>query len=160
MTMTAMAASVIFLSTWLFRIPIGGGYVHLGDSAAYLFAVILGPEAVIAAAFGEMLSDIASGYAVYAPFTFLIKSLMVLPFVFAAGKGSEEMDLKKIIAAVSAGIINVSGYFLADLIVAGNYAAVDIISNSVQSFASAAAFVLLYAAFSRSGLFFRIRKKR
>ena len=49
------------------------GYVNLGDCAVPLSAWILGPVyGGVAAGVGSMLADLLSGYAHYAPGTFLI----------------------------------------------------------------------------------------
>jgi len=74
-------AAIIFLLTFLVHVPIpgGGGYIHPGDAAIYLGAFLLGPlYGALAAGVGSMLSDLAAGYVIYAPVTFIIKALMAL----------------------------------------------------------------------------------
>ena len=52
------------------------GYIHLGDTLVYLCGILLGPlTGGISAAIGSTLADLFSGYAVYAPVTFVIKFL-------------------------------------------------------------------------------------
>ena len=55
------------------------GYVNLGDCAVLLSAWVLGPVyGGVAAGTGSMLADLFSGYAHYAPGTFLIKLCMAV----------------------------------------------------------------------------------
>ena len=80
---TAMLAAMVFGLTML-HIPIGaGGYIHIGDAAIYLAALLIGgPWAFLAAAIGAAVADIASGFAAYAIPSVIIKVLIALPFVF------------------------------------------------------------------------------
>ena len=68
----------------LIRIPTPlKGYINLGDAIVLLCAFLLPPSyAFFAAGIGSMLADIFSGYAVYAPATFIIKGLMALAAYF------------------------------------------------------------------------------
>lgn len=80
-TYAAISASIVFVITRLVVIPIGtgGAYLNFGDIAIYVAAYLLGgPIAAAAAAVGSSLSDLTTGYLVYAPATFFIKGLMGL----------------------------------------------------------------------------------
>jgi Predicted membrane protein len=69
-------AALIFICTAFFNIPLGFGYVHLGDGIIFAASSILGPIASFSAAVGSSLADLASGFNIYAPVTFFIKGIM------------------------------------------------------------------------------------
>ncbi|MCL2493423.1 MAG: ECF transporter S component [Clostridiales bacterium] len=80
-TMTAASAAVIFVVTFMIRIPVpgGGGYLNIGDAPVYLAAYLLGgPYGAVAAAVGSALSDLSGGFVVYMIPTALIKGAMGL----------------------------------------------------------------------------------
>ena len=81
-TITAMFAALITITTAFIKIPSPLGYSHAGDSVIYLAASILpGPYGIIAASVGGALADIISGYAHWALPTAIIKALKAVPFV-------------------------------------------------------------------------------
>lgn len=68
MVLTGLFAALICLTTaFILHIPVGNGYIHLGDSFIYLAACVLPmPYGIIAAALGGSMADLLSGYAIYA----------------------------------------------------------------------------------------------
>ena len=75
------AAAVTALTMVHLPLPSEAGYVHIGDSMIYLAASFLpAPYALVAAAIGGALADMAFGYFNWMPFTFVIKALNVVPF--------------------------------------------------------------------------------
>jgi len=111
LTMTAMMAAVIFVVTYLVRIPMpvaSGGYINIGDTAVYIAASLLGgPAGMISAAVGSALADLTAGYVVYIIPTIVVKGLMGL----VCGKLMERAGFARfILAAVIGGAIMVAGY--------------------------------------------------
>lgn len=79
MSLTALFAALILVSTAYAKIPIGFGYVHVGDIFIMTGAFFLPPVyAVLSAAIGSMLADLIAGYVIYMPVTFFVKGLMAL----------------------------------------------------------------------------------
>lgn len=75
---TALFTALVFLATFVPHIPIPLGYAHLGDAVIFLLAFLFGRrEAVIAACLGSMLSDLLSGFPLWAVPTLIIKAGMV-----------------------------------------------------------------------------------
>jgi len=107
--------AVVFVATRLIQVPIPGGYVHLGDSMIYFSAFTFGPlTGGVAGAFGATLADLTSGYANYAPATFIIHGAEgVLAGLIAWRAGVWRM----IAAAIVGGLVIVGGYFLYDFFV-------------------------------------------
>ena len=85
----AMMAAMTVIATMVITIPTaGGGYVNIGDALVILSGWLLGgPYGALAAGIGSALADVLSGYAVYAPATFVIKAELIMLagyFVFEA----------------------------------------------------------------------------
>ena len=118
LTMTALMAAVIFVLTFLVRVPIGGsgGYVNIGDAGVYVAASLLGgPAGMIAAAIGSALADLSVGAAMYILPTAIVKGLMGLVCGIIMRRAGFAPFLA---ASVTGGAIMVSGYFAADIVIA------------------------------------------
>ena len=143
----AIFAALAFVGTYFAKVPVNptGGYIHIGDVFIFLAAVILPlPYAMGAAAIGASLADIIGGYAVWSPWTFFIKAIMVLVFVLIYRKNDNLFF--KIIALLASAVISLSGYYLAEFVLYGNPwvpFAVSMPMNVLQSTASSIVFVLL-----------------
>ena len=92
------------------------GYVNLGDCAVLLSAWVLGPVyGRVAAGTGSMLADLFSGYAHYAPGTFLIKLCMAvaaaLIFRFLRNRPASKLLLAQGASGLVAEAVMVAGYF-------------------------------------------------
>lgn len=137
LTMAGLMAALICVLTMFPHIPIpaGSGYIHLGDGMILLAAMLLGPLAIPAAAVGSMLADIFSGFALYAPATFVIKGLVALVAWLLYHKGN---ILRTVVAFIAAETAMVAGYFTFEWFVAREYAVVDILGNSIQAISGVA----------------------
>ncbi|ADU28217.1 TIGR04002 family protein [Ethanoligenens harbinense] len=150
---TALFLALTFLVTsYLLHIPVPatGGYVHLGDTLLYLAASLLpAPFAVVAGGIGEALSDALTGSLIYAPFTLVIKSLMVLCFT---SKRTTILGKRNTAAIFTAGGICVAGYYLTEVILLGNFVSplAEIPANLIQAAASGAIYLIVGAAFDRA----------
>ena len=80
LVLAAVFAALSCVATMLIQIPSPmNGYVNMGDCFVLLGALFLGPVwGALAGGLGSMLADLFTGYAHYAPGTFLIKALMAL----------------------------------------------------------------------------------
>ncbi len=148
-TEAAMAAAVVFLVTWMVKLPIpGGGYINLGDTVIYITAFLFGgPTAAAAAALGSALADLAAGYVIYAPATFLIKGVIGL---FAGFLCSGKRFPVFLLACVLGGAVMTGGYALYELaFFDGAYALLNIPYNLIQWAGSVAIAALLYPALIR-----------
>ena len=143
-TYAAIAAAIVFVATWVFKIPIPGtqGYINLGDSMISLSAFLLGPLAAVAAGIGSAFADLAGGYAVYIPATFIIKGLMGLIFGLLIKKRTLA---RYAFSCVIIGFIMVSGYVLYEICLFGfAYAVTSIPYNLAQVGGNVAAALVLY----------------
>lgn len=106
------------------KLPImgNGGLIHLGNVPLFIAALVYGKKTgAIAGAFGMGFFDLISGWAAWAPFTFIIVGTMG----FLAGLISEKVpgkrELVNTLAVVVALIIKVVGYYFVEVILYGNW---------------------------------------
>lgn len=152
-TAALLAAAVTIMTAFIFHIPVGanGGYIHFGDAIIYLAATLLPlPYAAAVGAIGGGMADLLTAPA-WAPATILIKALLVLPFT---SRGDRFLCRRNVGAVFAAGIITIVGYYLADGILFGGWAAlvISVTGNLVQAVGSAAIYLVLAAALDKVGL--------
>lgn len=150
-TATGVFAAAIFVTTYLIKVPVPSGYIHLGDALIYVSAGLLGgPWAMLAGAIGAGIADIVGGYAMYAPATIIIKALLVVPFMLVYKKNNKLFSFKSVLMTIVAGIITVGGYYIADLIIDKAFALADIPGNVIQAVGSAVVFAVLAFALDKT----------
>lgn len=151
LTTTALMAAVIFVFTYMLRIPMpiaSGGYLNIGDTAVYVAAALLGgPAGCISAAIGSALADLASGYVVYVLPTLVVKGLMGL----VCGKLMERIGFTRfVLAAILGGAIMAGGYAAFETALFNvNQAIASAPFNIVQWVCGVAAAAALYPVVSR-----------
>jgi uncharacterized repeat protein (TIGR04002 family) len=107
-TLSAMIAALTFAATFLIKIPLVVGYVHIGDGLVFLAAALLpAPYAVVATAIGVSLADLCSGYVIYIPITALIRILTVLAF----SRKKSPLSVRNIIGLIISILICAVGYW-------------------------------------------------
>ena len=135
-----------------------GQYIHFGDAIIFIASCLLPfPLGPIAGLLGGALADILTGYSFWAPFTAIIKFVMVLPF---SSKSLNILSKTNFLKVLLAETISTVGYFLSTIAVIyfglGQYsnaktgikdliyfAAVDsILSSLIQSLISIVAFCI------------------
>ena len=159
-TMTGIFMSMIVVAIlYIFHIPIGNsqGYVHLGDAFIYLAAATLPtPYALVAAAIGGAAADIIGGAAVWALPTAIIKGVSVLFF-----DCRDKMFCKRNVIAVGlSGLVCVAGYYLAEVVLVGNFISpiASVPMNLLQALANGAAFVFVALALDKTGVVSKFKK--
>ncbi|MDE5995655.1 MAG: TIGR04002 family protein, partial [Eubacterium sp.] len=158
LTTTALFTALITVGTAVIRIPVGNGYAHFGDSMIYLASCILpGPCAIFAASAGAAIVDLATGFAIYAPATIIIKALNALPFVLMRiylkkkKKDDKILNLQICFMLVPTTLVTLFGYFIAEYIMFGQeFAFASVFAGGwIQPVGSLAVFVILAAALDR-----------
>lgn len=125
-TFTGLFAALIFIFTFTFKIPSisGLGYAHLGDMFIIISVWMLGRKhAPLAAGIGAALADIASGFAIWALPTFMIKFIMASIIGIIAEKILEEKYMGYLIGTIVGGLVHIAGYLLAWIVIGGGMAA-------------------------------------
>lgn len=164
---TAMMTAMVMIATTFFKIPNAMGYIHLGDGFVLLAAIILPKKyACFAGGVGAGLADIYGGYAVWAPWTLVIKIVMVLIvqlfFDFLMKRASNGKHIAKIagipfaelFAYVLAVLWTVSGYYVAQGFISGNWVApiADVPGNVLQASVGAVITILVSVALGKTAL--------
>lgn len=111
---SGVMAALVAIATALVQIPNPAtrGYLNLGDVMIFVSALVFGPVVGgFAGSVGSSLSDVATGYALYAPSTFLVKGAEGI----IAGLISNRKNVwRDILAVAIGGGEMVAGYFLAE----------------------------------------------
>lgn len=150
----ALFAALCCVSTLLITVPLPNGYFNTGDVFVLLSGWFLGPlYGAIAAAVGSALADVWSGFALYAPATFLIKGLnaalawfVVLLIKKVIKKDSLDF-ISRIAGAIAGETVMVLGYFLFEIVLYGVAgAAASLIGNTLQGVCCATLAVILFSA--------------
>lgn len=118
--LSALMIALVFLATRFTTIPLAVGYFNIGDVAIMTAAILLGKySGFLAGSIGSCLADIASGYMIYAPITFVVKGIegFIAGLLAAPGEGHRQGDVQRVVAVVAAAIVMVAGYFFAELYV-------------------------------------------
>lgn len=137
LTITALfiALTYVFTAFINVRLPIAanGGLIHLGNVPLFLCAILFGKKSgAIAGGVGMGLFDLLSGWTAWAPFTFVIVAVMG----FAVGAITEKRHGFgwNVLAIAVAAVIKVVGYYIAEIVIYGNWIApmASIPGNLVQ----------------------------
>ena len=138
-TITALSAALIFLFTWVVRVPgpITGGLVHMGNVPFFVASIVYGPYVgAIAGAIGMGMFDIFSGYIAWAPITVI--TCLIMGYVL--GNVTKRFNTKNlIIGFVLMVVIKVLGYYFGEAIMYKSFVApfASIPGNIVQILLSA-----------------------
>jgi len=138
---TGLFSALIFIGTFIFKVPTGIGYIHLGDGFIFVASMILPlPYAMAAAAIGGGLADLISGYAIWIPATVIIKVLSTLIF---SAKTRKLLCVRNGIAMLFGAAVNIIGYYLYGSLIQGNLIAclAEIPLNFIQEVAGGVIFV-------------------
>ncbi len=153
----ALFSALTFVGTQFIRVPLPFGYFNFSDFFVILTGIVIGgPYAIVSAAIGSALADIISGYAIYAPATFIIKSLMVASVIWILKRNRKKYAY--LVGACVAELIMVFGYYLYDSILysfAG--ALVSLSGNLIQAVAGLVSSAVVITWFQRTGFMNRMK---
>lgn len=128
MVETGLLTALVFVATSFIniRLPIAasGGLVHLGTAMLVIASVVFGKEkGAIAGAVGMTIFDLSSGWALWAPFTFVIRGIMgyVLGAISYSNNKNGDNIIINIIAVILSGAWMIAGYYLTEVILYGNW---------------------------------------
>ncbi len=138
MTITALFTALVCVATLIIQIPVPAtnGYIHPGDALIFVAAVFLGARyGLVAGGLGSALADLISGYAFWAPWTFIIKAVMGLAVgSIARYERGKLFTLRNVLAMLCGVCIMVVGYLLVSSTMQGGWAAAitSVPANIVQ----------------------------
>lgn len=153
--MTALMAALTCVATMLIKIPSPlNGYLNPGDCIVLICGWMLAPAyGFLAAGLGSGLADLFSGYAAYAPATFLIKGLMALIACFGYRLIRDRLGSlsARILSGIGAELAMVLGYFVFEGFLYGFAPSlVNIPANSIQGIVGILIGTLLIRVFEKS----------
>ncbi|PWM15374.1 MAG: hypothetical protein DBX57_02890 [Clostridia bacterium] len=154
LVLAALFAALTYVATNIIRVPIPAtdGYINLGDCVVLLGAFLLGPVyGAAAGGIGSALADILSGYAVFAPGTFVIKALIAVIAALIMKALGSKTKAAPIVASIAGEAWMLLGYFLYESIFLGYglAAAGSIGGNAIQAVAGVILAAALYAVLSK-----------
>jgi uncharacterized repeat protein (TIGR04002 family) len=145
------AAMITLMTAYVCHIPWGsnGGYLHLGDALIYLAAALLPrPYALLAAMVGAGLADLMTAPLWILP-SVMVKGCLVCLFTY---RKKQILCSRNLIAAVLAIGVTVGGYYLAERVLFGTYAALfSMVGNLVQGVGSMLLFFVAGKALDKAG---------
>ena len=153
--MAALLAALTCIATMIIKIPSPlKGYINLGDCVVLTAGWMLSPAyAFLAAGLGSAFADIFSGYATYAPATFVIKGLMALIAFYGFKLLHKKLGNlpSRIISGAVAEIIMVLGYFVFEGFLYGFApSVVNIPPNAIQGIAGLIIGIMIIKALEKS----------
>lgn len=155
--LTALLAAFACVATMVIKIPSPlNGYINLGDAIVLVSAWVLGPfYGFLASALGSALADVLSGYAIYAPATFLIKGAMALiaSFLYIVLSRKIKGIFSRILSGLSAEAIMILGYYVFEGFLYGfSPSLVNIPANAIQGALGLIIGVILIKIFEKQHL--------
>ena len=151
----SLLAALACIATMIIKIPSPlKGYINLGDCVVLTAGWMLSPAyAFLAAGLGSAFADIFSGYATYAPATFVIKGLMALIAFYGFKLLHKKLGntTSRIISGVFAEIFMILGYFVFEGFLYGFVpSAVNIPPNAIQGIAGLIIGIMIIKALEKS----------
>ena len=124
---TALLTALVFVATAFIniRLPIlsSGGLVHLGNVILFAAAILFGKKkGAIAGAVGMAIFDLSSGWALWAPFTFIVRGIMgyIVGAIAYSNNKNGDSFLFNVLAVIASGIWMIIGYYITEVILYGN----------------------------------------
>ncbi|MBQ4155464.1 MAG: TIGR04002 family protein [Clostridia bacterium] len=148
---TALLTALCACCTAFISVPmIGtGGYVHFGDAIIMISASVLPcASSLFVGAVGGVFGDLLVGAPVWAPFTFVVKALVVLCFT---NKKEKIVNARNIFGIFPALVITLIGYYFAEALIYGNFIApfASMIGNTIQIVVSGVIYVVFGIALDK-----------
>ncbi|GHV41071.1 membrane protein [Clostridia bacterium] len=140
----AMLTTIVFVMTLTvnIRLPIAanGGLVHLGNVPLVAGAILFGrKKGAVAGAVGMALFDLMSGWALWAPFTFVVRGLMGYTIGAVSGVKQGRSLIFNTLGIIAGSACVIAGYYVTEAVLYGNWVspALSIPGNLVQLTAGA-----------------------
>lgn len=158
-TKTAMMAALVFLGTFLFKIPTPAGYTHLGDCLIFISVLTLGwKKGAIAGGIGAAFSDMIGGFAVWIIPTFCIKALMAVITGLIAEKALSKYEFGWIPGAVFGGFFQIVAYTIVKFPLYGKAIALNFIPLTIQTITGIILSIVIVTVLDKAKVLSKIRE--
>lgn len=122
--LSSMLIALVFVATLLLNIklpiPANGGLVHLGTAMLFIVSILFGPKkGAIAGAVGMGLFDLVSGYAVWAPISFVargIQGYLVGKIAWSNGRNGNSFRFN-LLATIASTPLMIACYYIWEAII-------------------------------------------
>ncbi len=160
LTKSGIMIALVFLATYIIKIPSPNGYTHLGDCLIFISVLILGSKrGAVAGGMGAALSDLCTGFAQWILPTFFIKALMALIMGFFTYKLFPKLRFGWLIGAILGGAVQIALYTLVKIPMFGmTYAFSSLPKLSVQTIAGIVIAAIIISFLNESNLIKRLRE--
>ena len=157
--MTAMMAALVFLGTYVFKIPSPTGYIHLGDCMILLTVCLFGTKKGVAAgAIGAGLADFIGGVFIWVIPTLVIKSVWALITGFMMYKALKKRKAGWLVGAVIGAVWQIAAYTVVRIpVFSWRAALVEVPALAVQTVSGVVLCVVIYGILAKSGVVNKIR---
>lgn len=128
LAVSGLLIALVFIATRFIniRLPLAstGGLVHLGNTMLFISAIVFGKKkGAVAGAFGMGLFDLLSDWAIWAPFTFVVRGVMgyiIGSIAWSDNKKGNNM-ITNIAGIAISGVWMIFGYYITEMILYGNH---------------------------------------
>lgn len=159
MVQISLLTALTYLAVSFINIPNGNfGVIHLGDSMIIVAAILFGKKhGAIAGGIGMAMFDFFSPYAIWTPYTLIIKGIMgfIVGSIAFSGKSKGNNGIKNSIAIIIAGVWMIVGYYFAEAVITNNILLPiqSVIGNIIQITSGGIIGILLAIAIKKTGYF-------
>lgn len=132
----ALMAALTYIVTAVINVPSHMGVVHLGDTMVFISAILLGrKKGALSSAIGMCLFDLLSPYAIWAPFTFVIKGVMAYIAATIAYRGDFEGNniWNNLLGFILGSIWMVGAYYAGGVVIFHFYLGLPINQSLIKS---------------------------
>lgn len=158
-TKTAMMAALVFLGTYLFKIPTPAGYTHLGDCLIFIAVLTLGwKKGSIAGGLGAAFSDMLGGFAVWIIPTFCIKALMAVIMGLITEKVLSKYQFGWTLGAVLGGLFQIVAYTLVKFPLYGKAIALNVLPLTMQTITGIILSIVIVTVLDKAKVLNKIRE--
>ncbi|MFX1300502.1 MAG: ECF transporter S component [Promethearchaeota archaeon] len=156
----AVLTALTAVLTIIIEIPVPAtqGYINLGDVGVLLAGLLLGPFGGLAGGLGSALADVALGYYLYAPITFVVKGIegTIVGLIMWTFKLFDRFEVRVVLAVLLGSCIMVFGYYTAEVVLFGPAAAlVEVPGNIFQVVFGSIVAVSAFLAINKGLPYFR-----
>jgi uncharacterized membrane protein len=143
LTLTGLFVALVTVATMVIQVPVPatGGFINVGDTMIFVAALVGGPKVgLLAGGIGSALADVFSGYAMWAPWTLVIKGLeglLAAVLAYRAFRMRGALSGGTLVGLGIAALWMVLGYLIAGGVIAGFAPALtEVPGNLIQGFGS------------------------
>lgn len=153
-TVTAAMAALVFLGTYIFKIPTISGYIHLGDCMILLTVALFGmKKGAVAGAVGGGLSDLLGGFFYWVGPTLVIKCMWALVMGTIMHKLLKNRKGAFLAGAAAGGVLQIAAYTIVRIFIYGMQTAlIEVPGLALQTGTGIVAGLVIYRILAKSGL--------